>query len=81
MSGSVQSMENDITDLQASAHTHDNIDVLDNITSAKTEQWDSAYTVSQSAVVGIETGKGNGASVNANNELDLSGLYIDCGTY
>ena len=62
----------------ASAHTHANSDVLDGITSAKTEQWDSAYTISQNALIGIETGKENGASVNASNELDFSGLYIDC---
>ena len=65
----------------ASAHTHANSDVLDGITSAKTAQWDSAYTISQEALIGIETGKENGASVNANNELDFSGLYIDCGEY
>ena len=65
----------------ASAHTHANSDVLDGITSAKTEQWDSAYTISQNALIGIETGKENGASVNASNELDFSGLYIDCGEY
>jgi hypothetical protein len=65
----------------ASAHTHANADVLDTITSAKTEQWDSAYTLSQSALVGIESGKDRGASVNASNELDFTGLYIDCGTY
>ena len=65
----------------ASAHNHTNADVLNAITSEKTAQWDSAYTVSQNALVGIETGKESGADVNANNELDFSGLYIDCGTY
>jgi len=65
----------------ASAHTHANSGVLDGITSTKVDQWDSAYTISQEALIGIETGKENGASVNANNELDFSGLYIDCGEY
>ena len=65
----------------ASAHTHANSDVLDGITSTKVDQWDSAYTISQNALIGIETGKENGASVNTNNELDFSGLYIDCGEY
>jgi len=65
----------------SSAHAHTNADVLDTITSEKTAQWDSAYTASQSSLVGIESGKSNGATINENNELDFSGLYIDCGTY
>ena len=48
---------------------------------AKETQWDSAYTISQNALVGIETGKESGAAVNQNNELDFSGLIINCGTY
>lgn len=65
----------------ASAHTHANATVLDAITQQKTEQWDSAYTTSQNSLIGIESGKDMGASVNANNELDFTGIYIDCGEY
>ena len=69
---------NDLTDIRnnaasgASAYT---------TVAAKEANWDAAYTVSQNALVGIETGKESGVSVNGSKELDFSGLSIDCGTY
>jgi len=48
---------------------------------AKEANWDSAYTISQKALVGIETGKESGVAVNGSKELDFSGLSIDCGSY
>lgn len=48
---------------------------------AKEANWDSAYTISQQALVGIETGKESGAAVNQDRELDFSGLVINCGEY
>lgn len=69
---------NDLTDIRnnatsgASAYT---------TVAAKEANWDSAYTISQQALVGIETGKESGAAVNQNKELDFSGLVINCGEY
>lgn len=65
----------------ASAHTHANNSVLDGITDTKVSQWDSAYTVSQNALVGIQTGKAQGVTVDSNKELDFTGIYVDCGEY
>ena len=48
---------------------------------AKEANWDAAYTVSQNALVGIETGKESGVAVSSNKKLDFSELSIDCGSY
>lgn len=48
---------------------------------AKEAQWDSAYTISQNALVGIESGKESGAAVSESKKLDFSGLIINCGEY
>lgn len=48
---------------------------------ANKDNWDAAYTVSQNALVGIETGKESGAAVSQNKKLDFSGLVINCGEY
>ena len=69
---------NDLTDIRnnaasgASAYT---------TVAAKEANWDAAYTVSQNALVGIETGKESGVAVSSNKKLDFSELSIDCGTY
>lgn len=48
---------------------------------ANKDNWGAAYTVSQNALVGIETGKESGAAVSQNKKLDFSGLVINCGEY
>ena len=40
-----------------------------------------AQATANGAVQGIESGKDNGVTMNANNELDFTGINIDCGEY
>lgn len=69
---------NDLTDIRNNAASGKS--AYDTV-AAKEANWDSAYTISQQALVGIETGKESGAAVNQDRELDFSGLVINCGEY
>lgn len=69
---------NDLTDIRNNAASGKS--AYDTVEANK-DNWNAAYTVSQNALVGIETGKESGAAVNQDRELDFSGLVINCGEY
>lgn len=66
----------------ATGDTYVEATVVDKVvTISTTSAFTNAVTAANGSVQGIQSGKENGVTMDANNKLDFTGINIDCGEY
>ena len=66
----------------ATGDTYVEATVVDKVvTVSTTSAFTAAVTAANGSVQGIQSGKDNGVTIDANNKLDFTGINIDCGEY